>query len=302
MEALNLHHLRYFWFAAREGGLTPAAKLLGITHSTLSTQIHALEESLGVPLFERVGRKLELTEAGQIAFRYAEEMFDLGRELVDELKRNRPSGGARVSVGLVDAVPRYLVRELLAPVLSEDPPRRIACVTDSFEALVGRLAQGELDIIVSDEPLPAGSSVRAFSHELGGSGVSFLGAPRFAAKTKGASAAQVAVTVPLILPPHGTVLRRSLETWFRSENVSPLVIAEVGDLALVKVLAADGVGACVVPSAVERSVTERYGLRLLARTTEVTERFWILSPERRVRDHATLTILEHARTDLFTSA
>lgn len=301
MEALNLHHLRYFWFAAREGGLTPAAKLLGITHSTLSTQIHALEESLGVSLFERVGRKLELTDAGQVAFRYAEEMFDLGRELVDELKRNRPSGGARVNVGLVDSVPRYLVRELLAPVLAEDPPRRVSCVTDSFDGLVGRLAQGELDVIVTDEPLPAGSSVRAFSHELGGSGVSFLGAPRLAAKVKGADASKVVATIPLIMPPHGTVLRRSLETWFRAENLAPFVIAEVGDLALVKVLAADGIGACVVPTAVELPVMERYGLRLLAHTTSVTERFWILSAERRVRDHATLTILEHARADLFKS-
>src|SRR4029453_6296348 len=123
MEWVNYHHLLYFWVVAREGGLVPAGKVLHLSHPTLSAQIHALEDHLGEKLFTKVGRKLALTEIGRIVFRYADEIFTLGREMVDTVK-GRSTGPARLDVGVVDAVSKLVVRRLLQPALNLPEPVR----------------------------------------------------------------------------------------------------------------------------------------------------------------------------------
>ena len=117
MEWLNYHHLLYFWTVAREGSLVAAGKTLRVSHSTLSVQIHALEDRLGEKLFAREGRRLVLTEMGRVVYRYAEEIFSLGREMVDTVKGRGAGHPLRFDVGIVDAVPKLVVRRLLQPAL-----------------------------------------------------------------------------------------------------------------------------------------------------------------------------------------
>src|SRR5512138_3621135 len=113
MDWLNYHHLRYFWTVAREGSLVAAGKVLRLSHPTLSAQIHALEDQLGEKLFTKVGRKLALTDVGRIVFRYADEIFSLGREMVDTVKDRSDGRPIRLDVGIVDVVPKLVVRRLL---------------------------------------------------------------------------------------------------------------------------------------------------------------------------------------------
>src|SRR4051812_30569102 len=175
MEWLNYHHLLYFWVVAREGGLVPAGKVLRLSHPTLSAQVHALEDQLGEKLFEKAGRKLALTEMGRLVQRYAEEIFTLGREMVDTVQGRSTGKPLKLDVGIVDVVPKVVVRRLLEPALSLAEPVRLVCYEDSYEKLLADLSLHMLDVVISDAPVPSSSNVRAYHHLLGETGVSFFG-------------------------------------------------------------------------------------------------------------------------------
>src|SRR5512139_4216016 len=132
MEWINYHHLLYFWVVAREGGLVAAGKVLRLSHPTLSAQIHALEDQLGEKLFTKVGRKLALTETGRVVFRYADEIFTLGREMVDTVKGRSTGQPLRLDVGIADVVPKLVVRKLLQPALALAEPVRLVCHEESY--------------------------------------------------------------------------------------------------------------------------------------------------------------------------
>src|SRR5678815_4990461 len=100
MEFLNFHHLRYFWAVARKGGVRKAAEELHVSQPSISAQLRSLEESLGEKLFHRSGRNLVLTDAGQVALSYANEIFSTGRELMNAVKQRPGTRALRLSVGL----------------------------------------------------------------------------------------------------------------------------------------------------------------------------------------------------------
>src|SRR5262245_37696777 len=184
LEWVNYHHLLYFWVVSREGGLVPAGKVLRLSHPTLSAQIHALEDHLGEKLFTKVGRKLALTDVGRVVFRYADEIFTLGREMVDTVKGRSTGQPLRIDVGVVDVVPKLIVRRLLKPALALPEPVRIVCYEDSYEKLLADLALHSLDIVIADSPVPPGSSVRAYNHLLGETDVAFFGVKSLVKKSR----------------------------------------------------------------------------------------------------------------------
>jgi len=301
MEWVNYHHLLYFWVVAREGGLVPAGKVLRLTHPTLSAQIHALEDQLGEKLFAKVGRKLTLTEVGRVVFRYADEIFTLGREMVDTVK-GRPGGQPlRLNVGIADVVPKLVVRRLLQPALSLPEPVRLVCFEDSYEKLLADLALHSLDIVISDAPVPPGSSVRAFNHLLGETGVSFFGTKSLVQAHKRGFPGSLH-DAPMLLPLEHLILRRSLNQWFDRNGIKPRVVAEFEDSALLKVFGADGVGLFAAPTVVEAEVMAQYGVQLLGRTDEVRERFYAISIERRLKNPAVVAISDAARHEFFAAA
>jgi LysR family transcriptional activator of nhaA len=298
MEWLNYHHLLYFWVVAREGGLVPAGKVLRLTHPTLSAQIHALEARLGEKLFTRVGRKLTLTEVGRVVFRYAEEIFQLGGELVDTVKGRSSGRPLRLEVGVVDVVPKLVVRRLLEPALGLDQPVRLVCHERSFDSLLADLALHALDIVISDAPVPTGSSVRAFNHLLGETGVSFFGVRRLVQEYQRGFPRSLD-GAPMLLPLEDLTLRRSLNQWFDRHHIKPQVVAEFEDSALLEAFGESGLGIFAAPSAVEREVMAQHGVQLLGRASEVRERFYAVSVERRLKHPAVLAISEGARHELF---
>ena len=298
MEWLNFHHLLYFWVVAREGGLVPAGKVLHLSHPTLSAQIHALEDQLGEKLFTKVGRKLALTEVGRLAFRYADEIFTLGREMVATVHGRSTQRPLRLDVGIVDVVPKLVVRRLLQPALELEEPVRLVCHEAPFDKLLAELALHSLDIVISDGPVPSGSSIRAFNHLLGETPISFFGSRRLV-KTYKPGFPRSLNGAPMLLPFESLTLRRSLNQWFDRHKVEPRVLAEFEDSALLEVFGGDGVGLFAAPSIVENEVTAQYGVELVGRADDVRERFYAISVERRLKQPAVVAITDAAREALF---
>jgi LysR family transcriptional activator of nhaA len=297
LEWLNYHHLLYFWVVAREGGLVPAGKVLGLTHPTLSAQIHALEDQLGEKLFAKTGRKLTLTENGRIVFRYAEEIFGLGREMVGAIKGRATGQPRRLDVGIVEVVPKIVVRRMLQPALELPEPVRLVCYEDSLDELLADLALHSLDIVISDAPVPSGSSVRAFNHLLGDTGITFFGTKALA-NEYGRDFPRSLAGAPMLLPLENLGLRRSLNQWFDRHGIEPQVVAEFEDSALLKVFGGDGVGLFPAPTVVEDQVADQYGVQVLGRIEEVRERFYAISVERRLKHPAVVAISDEARHGL----
>lgn len=298
MEWLNYHHLFYFWTVAHEGGLLPASRKLRVTHSTVAAQVRALEESLGEKLLARSGRRVVPTEVGLVVLRYADEIFSLGRELVDAA-RGRPTGRPlRVAVGIVDVLPKLVARRLVSPALELATPVRLVCQEDRLDRLLAELAAHSLDVVLSDSPPTPTGSVRVFGHVLGESEVSLFAEPSLAKKL-GRGFPRSLEGAPLILPTEGAALRRSIDAWLAQLRVRPEVVAEVGDSALLKSFGQTGLGAFPAPSVVRDEVMKQYGVREIGVARGVLERFYAITAERRFDHPAVVAITERARAELF---
>jgi len=298
MEWLNYHHLLYFWIAAREGSITRAAEELRLAQPTVSAQIKLLEEAIGAPLFRRQGRRLQLTDVGQLARRYADEIFTLGREFRDAV-RGQPTGRPlRLVVGLANAVPKLVAYRLLEPVLTGTPNVHLVCVEDKRERLFAELAVHSVDLVLSDLPLDPSAKIRAFNHVLGECDVEIFGSPRLAKRFRRRFPASLR-DAPFILPHEHGPLRRSLEHWFEAEDIRPVVVGEIDDSALIKVLGQGGIGLFAGPSVIHKEICRQYGVVCVGRVPAVRERFYAISAERRLKHPAVVAITESARRDLF---
>lgn len=296
MEWLNFHHLLLFTTLVREGSLVAAGRTLRLSHSTISAQIRALEEALGAKLVERQGRRLVPTETGRVVVRYGEEIFGLGREMLDSV-RGGTEKTSRLRVGIVDVVPKLIVRRLLEPLLAKTPPIHVVCSEDAHDRVLAQLALHEIDVVIADAPAEAGSAVRAYNHLLGTCEASFFGAPKYESLKRGFPASLDGA--PMLLPLEGSPLRRALNVWFAANDIRPRVIAEFEDSALLKVIAQDGAGVFASPAAVEREIEKHYGVKVLGRVPEVREHFYAISSERRIKDPAIQAIFSAARAELF---
>lgn len=295
---LNYHHLAYFHAVAREGGIARAARRLNVGAPAVSAQVAALERALGVKLFRRVGRGLELSDDGRLALDYAEEIFASGRELVDVL---RGRGGGRAPlfrVGVADAMAKSVAFRLLTPALELEPRVRLACSEGAPEALFARLATHELDLVLSDVPLRPGNEVRAYNHLLGECAVSLFAVPRLARALRRGFPRSLE-GAPLLLPTPGSAIRRPLDLWLERQDVRPQVVGEIEDSGLLKVFGQAGAGVFPAPSVVEAQVERQYRVRVVARLDEVRESFYAVSPERRLQHPAALEITRNARETLF---
>ncbi|MDX2088625.1 MAG: LysR family transcriptional regulator [Kofleriaceae bacterium] len=298
MEWLNYHHLLYFWMVAREGGLAPAGKALRLSQSALSGQIKRLEEVLGHPLFERRGRRLELTETGRIAFKYADEIFGLGRELMNTIRARPSDRTPRLTVGISDVVPKLLVRTLLQPAFRLDERLLLTCHEDRFDRLLVDLAAHTVDVVIADAPIPTESEVKAFNHLLGDSTVTLVapGALGAALRRGFPDSLQGA---PLLLPTHGSNLRRNIDAWLDRAGITAEVVAEAEDSALLKAFAAEGMGAMFVPTAIAKIVCHRYDLVHVHEVTAIREHYYAISAQRRLVHPAVIAIRDAARDALF---
>jgi LysR family transcriptional activator of nhaA len=299
VEWLNYHHLLYFWVVAKEGSIVRASKVLRLAHPTISAQVHRLEEVLGEKLFLRRGRDLVLSESGRIAFRYADEIFSLGREFVDTLKGRATGRPLRLVVGVADVLPQSLVRRFLEPAFHLDQQVRIVCRADkSVEEFVAELALHRVDVVLSDGPPGPSVAVRAFSHPLGDCGTTFFAAPKLAGAIRRKFPSSLD-GVPFLLPGGPSTVRRSLEQWFQTQDVRPRIVAEFDDSALARDFGNEGLGVFAVPTVIEDEVLKSRRVRVVGRSDEVRQQFYAISVERRIKHPAVVAICEAARQDIF---
>jgi LysR family transcriptional regulator, transcriptional activator of nhaA len=298
MNWLNYHHLLYFWRVARDGSIAKASATLRLSPPTLSEQIRNLEESLGVKLFEKRGRNLVLTDAGRVAFEYAEEIFARGQELTDALSGRKGGPMARFTIGIADVVPKLIVYRLLLPALNLPEPIHLICRDGDPDKLVAQLAIREIDLVISDAPLDPSLRIRAFTHLLGQSGLSFFVHPRLAKGLK-RRFPKCLDGLPFLMPADNTALRRSLEHWMDTQGVRPTVVGEFEDSALAAVFGEAAVGAFAAPTATEAQVKRQYGLRVLGRTSDIVASFYAISLDRRLKHPAVVAISEFAQQTVF---
>jgi LysR family transcriptional regulator, transcriptional activator of nhaA len=301
MEWLNFHHLRYFYAVAKEGSLKRAADKLHVSQPSISEQVKELEEALGEPLFRRSGRSKVLTDAGQIALRYAEEIFGLGAELISAVQQRPGAQSLRFHVGVADAVPKLVVTDIIKPVLAMPQTVHIICREGKLDDLLEHLAAHRLDVVLADQPASSSLKFRAFTHLLGESGVCFCAAPRLAARLRRGFPGSLD-RAPALLPTENTALRRSLEKWFQERQIRPQVVAEFEDSALLKVMAADERGFAPIPCVVAPEAISRYQLQRIGSTNECKEQFYAITAERRIIHPATVVITQNAQAHLFSGS
>lgn len=297
MDWLNYHHLLYFWTVAREGSIARATEKLNLTQPTISAQIRQLEESLGEKLFEKSGRGLTLTEAGKIAFRYADEIFALGSELRDTL-RDRPTGKPRrVTVGVADVVPKLVAYRVLRPAFELAEPVEVICREASSEKLIAELALHEIDLVITDTPA-AGANIHAHNHFLGESATTLFAAPALAARYR-KNFPRSLHGAPMLLPAVGTQLRRALEQWLEANELEPLRAGHFDDTALMTQFGYGGVGIVAAPSVIEDELQRQFGLQVVGKLPDVRERFYAIAPQRKIRNPIVGAITSAARRSLF---
>lgn len=295
---LNLKHLRYFWMVANQGSIVRAAETMFLTPQTISGQLSELEKQVGSKLFEREGRRLVLTETGRLVFSYADEMFRLGLELQDVLAGHTPGSTITLKVGIAQVVPKLLAYRVMEPVLTMVEPVSLVCLEAPTVDLLADLSVHKLDVVLADVPLSPSLNVRAFNHSLGESGISFFSVPKSAERLRADFPNSLTGTA-MLMPSYDSSLRRSLERWFDQNEIEPQVVAEFADRALMKAFGERGAGVFTSPTAVESDVTSKYGVRVIGRTDEITEHYYLISPERRIKNPAVSIITEAARTQLF---
>lgn len=298
MEWLNYHHLLYFWLVAREGGIAKAGERLRLAPSTISGQLKMLEESLGHELFDRSGRRLALTDVGQAVYRYAEEIFGLGQELMDMLKGHAVDRPMRLEIGVADVLPKLVTRKLLEPCLSLREKIQLVCREGKPEPLLAELAIHGLDVVLTDAPVGPDIKVKAFNHLLGECGVELFGSQELVRKYRRGFPKSLE-NAPILLPTMNTVLRRAMDQWFQDRGIRPKVEGEFEDSALLKVFGQTGVGLFAAADVVSSEIRRQYQVEQLGTLDGVRERFYAVTVERKLVHPGVIAISNTARQKLF---
>lgn len=301
MRHLNYNHLLYFWTVANEGSVARAASILHLTPQTVSGQLKTLEQSVGSALFERAGRGLALTDTGRFVYEYADEIFRLGGELSQRLREPELAMAHPLKVGVVSSIPKLIAYRTLAPALSGPDAPRMTCRQGDLDTLLAELALHRLDLILSDQPVPTGLSVKAYSHLLGHSDISWVGTPSIARHYREHFPHSME-GAPCLLPTASSAIRRHLDDWFERLGIRPTVIAEFDDSALMKAVGEAGLALYPVPSAILTEVWDTYGAEAVGRVRDIRETYVAITPERKLKHPWVIEVTQSARNRLFHSS
>ena len=297
MEWLNYHHLLYFWSVAKHGTVAKACEELRLAQPTISTQIRLLEDTLGEKLFVRSGRYLALTEMGHVIFKYAEEIFSLGQDLMNTVKGRGSGKPIRLVVGIADAVPKLFAARLLKYAFKASRAVRVVCWEGKLDHLLADLAIHKLDLVISDTAAPPSIKVQAYSHSMGESGVTFFAHAKLVARYR-RNFPRSLEGAPFLLPTSSAMLRRGLEDWFVKNNLQPNIIGEIEDSATLKAFGHEGYGIFPCPTVLEKEIRRQYQVEVVGRVDTVKQHFFAITVEHRLQHPIVMAIFESARQDL----
>ena len=285
----------------KEGSITAAGSRLSLAQSTISAQLTKLEESFGGKLFSRQGRNLEATDLGQLVFRYADKIFPLGRELMDQIHSRPVVGPLTLNVGIVDVVPKLMARKLIEPALSMERTVRLACHEGKEKDLLADLALHNLDLVISDGLPKPGPSVKTYNHFLGECGITFF-AEKKLAQSLPDTFPECLDKAPMVMPMTMSWLRGAIDQWLDRLSIHPVVVAEFEDNALLTVFGQAGDGIFMGPTIIESEVQAQYQVEIIGRCSNIKERFYAISVERILKHPAVVAITDTARHSVFFNA
>lgn len=291
---LNFQHLLYFWSVVRAGSLTRACEQLNLSPPTVSAQLRTLEERLGEKLLTKSGRTLVPTEVGRLVFGYADEIFGLGRDLMEALEQRPSKRPLRLIVGIDDVLPKEIAHRLLEPALKLSQSVRVICREGTLERLVADLAVHEADVVLSDSPLTPSLNIRAYNHHLGGCGVSWMAVPALAEALQPGYPGSL-TGAPVLLPTDDTAIRRAVDQWLEKHDIRPVIVGEFEDYALLREFARAGQGLAPVPSVLEEVFRSQSGLHFIGAAHGIQAKFYAISMERKIRHPAVVAICDAAR-------
>ncbi len=298
MSRLNYHHLHYFWAVAKQGNLTKAAEQLHVSQSALSTQIRQLEEELGLPLFERRGRVLELTEAGRIALDYAEQIFSRGDELLATLRQGAGSPRQILRIGAVATLSRNFQQGFLQPLLLREGVHLVLHSATQGE-LLQRLAAHNLDLVLSNRAVRAEPQHHWRCHRIARQPVSLVGHPRpgkapfrFPQDLQGTS---------LLLPGPDSEVRIGFDLLCAGRDWRFKLLAEVDDMAMLRLLARSASTAAVVPRVVVRDELQAGILEEYCTLPGLYEDFYAISIRRQYQHPLLKELLQRTALEVLAS-
>lgn len=287
MSALNYKHLRYFQAVAHDGNLTRAAQMLNLSQSALSTQIRMLEDRIGHALFDRVGRQLVLTEAGRIALDHADTIFRTGDELLATLAQ-KGHGRQAVRVGALATLSRNFQLEFLRPLITRADVE-VILRSGSQAELLGDLQAMRLDIVLTNTPPPRDMAAPWLSQKISEQPVSLIATPDIHSRAENLET--LLSRVALILPTLETGLRAGFDSWASRHGFSPQIAAEVDDIAMMRLLAREGVGIAVLPPIAVRDELASGRLVEVAQIEGLLESFHAITLSRRFPNPLVDTLL-----------
>ena len=284
----------------KEGSITAASSRLRLAQSTISAQLTKLEESFGGKLFNRQGRRLEATDLGHLVFQYAEKIFSLGRELMDQIHSRPVVGPLSLKVGIVDVVPKLMARKLIEPALCMGKTVRLACHEGKEKDLLADLALHNLDLVISDGLPKPGLSVKTYNHFLGECGITFFAEKKLAESLPEKFPACLD-NAPMVMPMTMSWLRGAIDQWLDALSIRPVVVAEFEDNALLTVFGQAGDGIFMAPTIIESEVKAQYQVDIIGRCDNIKERFYAISVERILKHPAVVAITDTAHHSMFSS-
>lgn len=298
MVTLNYKHLRYFWTVAKAGSIARAAQQLQRTPQSISGQIQELESTLGTELFRRAGRGLELTDVGRHALLYADRIFTMGDELLDDLRERPARRALEFKVGVAEGMPKAMVYRMIEPALHLDQDVRLICREGRLPFLLADLAVHRFDMVIADRPMPNNLNVRGFSHLLGECGLTFFGSPPLLDSLPGKFPALLD-QAPFLLPGEDAAIRPRLLQWFDEHDIRPRIVGEFDDSALMNSFGQTGTGLFVAPTATAAYLCKQYRVRVIGHAAAVKEQFYAITTDQRLEHPAVVALSRAAREDIF---
>lgn len=286
LDQLNFHHLFYFWRVAKLGHLTRAAEELHTSQSAVSAQIRQLEERIGEDLFLREGRRLVLTDTGQLVLAYADNIFGLGQEMLGRLQ-GRMAGITRLRVGSVATLSRNYQENWIRPLLA-DPSVVLTLESGLLEDLTARLLQHQLDVVLANETVPADPARPLHCRFLGSQSISLVG-PASRWQSQSLRIPEDLEGLDIALPGPRHALRAQFDALCLSAGVTPRLRAEVDDMAMLRLIARDSGWLAVLPEVVVQDELRAGILVTVGHSTDLQERFYAITTPHRHRIEA----LEH---------
>lgn len=281
MRWINYHHLLYFHTIAQEGGVAKASRKLRVGQPALSTQLKQLEASMGFPLFERINKKLFLTEKGKIIFEYASEIFKLGQEMLEAAADQLPEKQIHLQIGALDSLPKTLIHQLVEAAYRAGP-----CVISVLEGegdrLLRELAAHRVDLVLTNSPAALESKSDFYSKRVAEMKVAVCGAAKYKSLKK--NFPRSLQHQPFVLPTSHSKLRRDVDHFFETQGIRTRVIGETQDIEVQKLIALSGHGLIPIALPAVKEQLKNGSLVQIGELQNIHEQLWLTSASRRVQN------------------